>query len=67
MKSSYSGPEAWHAQVLVDEIADLQVMTRSLEFAIGYAEGVQTGRWQGANLEVSEVAEVGKQVRPGKP
>lgn len=60
MKSSYSGPEAWHAQVLVDEIADLQVMTRSLEFAIGYAEGVQTGRWQGAADEIVKNTKVGE-------
>lgn len=59
-RTSYSSPEAWRAQVLSDEIHDLQIMTRSLEFAIGYAEGIQTGRWQGANQEAVPVAGLGQ-------
>lgn len=47
-RTSFPSPEAWLAQVLADEIHELQIMTRSLEFSIGFAEGVQSGRWQGA-------------------
>lgn len=47
-RNSYPNPESWRAQVLSDEIRELQIITRSLEFSIGFAEGVQSGRWQGA-------------------
>jgi hypothetical protein len=33
-------PEAWHAQVLRDEIEQLTIAVRMLEFADGYREGV---------------------------
>lgn len=42
-------PEAWKARVLADEIHDLTIIVRSLEFSLGFAEGVQAGRWQGVN------------------
>jgi len=48
MKSSYSSPEAWRAQVLRDEVEDLTILVRILENEIGWLDGIQEGRWQGA-------------------
>ena len=33
-------PEAWHARVLRDEVEQLTIAVRMLEFADGYREGV---------------------------
>ncbi|AYR01562.1 hypothetical protein PP639_gp062 [Arthrobacter phage Seahorse] len=40
MKSGYSSPEAWRAQVLRDEIDQLHVAVRKLEWQTGYFDGV---------------------------
>jgi hypothetical protein len=37
---TYTRPEAWHAQVLRDEIEQLTVAVRMLEFSAGYQAGV---------------------------
>jgi len=37
-------PEAWHAQVLHDEIEQLTIAVRMLEFQAGYSNGVAEAR-----------------------
>lgn len=37
-------PEAWHAECLADEIRNLQIATRSLEFSEGFRAGRSVGR-----------------------
>lgn len=65
-------PEAWLAECYQQEIHDLTIMCRSLEFDIGFAEGRQAERWEGAHegtdtsgIYVSVAREDGA-VKPGQ-
>lgn len=39
-----STPEAWLGECLADEVHDLTIMVRSLEYVMGFAEGRAVGR-----------------------
>lgn len=39
-----SGPDQWHAVVLRDEVENLVILCRMLEFELGYVEGVAEAR-----------------------
>lgn len=47
-------PEEWRAKVLADEVFNLTIMVRSLEFQLGFLEGRQAGRWE--SVEEAKVA-----------
>lgn len=44
-----SGPDQWHAVVLRDEVENLSILCRSLEFDLGYLEGVAAGAAEARN------------------
>jgi hypothetical protein len=59
--------EAWHGQVLSQEIHDLSIMVRSLEFNLGFLEGRSVGRVENVLVNKLNDAEPGAAVVAANP